>query len=104
MMLPGTAKARPGQFRKLGSVTFTRVIAPRASVCTQCRHGPRQLSAQPRAAEDGGSAKGALTRVKVTDPSFRNWPGLAHAVPGNIIPDFPVINKSFNLSYSGNDR
>ena len=49
-------------------------------------------------------AKGALTRVKVTDPSFRNWPGLAHAVPGNIIPDFPVINKSFNLSYSGNDR
>ena len=49
-------------------------------------------------------AYGALTRVKVTDPSFRNWPGLAHAVPGNIIPDFPVINKSFNLSYSGNDR
>jgi Ni,Fe-hydrogenase III large subunit/Ni,Fe-hydrogenase III component G len=47
---------------------------------------------------------GALTRVKVTDPSFRNWPGLAQAVPGNIIPDFPVINKSFNLSYSGNDR
>jgi Ni,Fe-hydrogenase III large subunit/Ni,Fe-hydrogenase III component G len=49
-------------------------------------------------------AYGTLTRVKVTDPSFRNWPGLAHAVPGNIIPDFPVINKSFNLSYSGNDR
>jgi Ni,Fe-hydrogenase III large subunit/Ni,Fe-hydrogenase III component G len=49
-------------------------------------------------------AYGALTRVKVTDPSFRNWPGLALAVPGNIIPDFPVINKSFNLSYSGNDR
>jgi Ni,Fe-hydrogenase III large subunit/Ni,Fe-hydrogenase III component G len=49
-------------------------------------------------------ASGALTRVKVTDPSFRNWPGLAHAVPGNIVPDFPVINKSFNLSYSGNDR
>ena len=49
-------------------------------------------------------ASGTLTRVKVTDPSFRNWPGLALAVPGNIIPDFPVINKSFNLSYSGNDR
>jgi Ni,Fe-hydrogenase III large subunit len=42
--------------------------------------------------------------VKVTDPSFKNWPGLSHAVPGNIVPDFPVINKSFNLSYSGNDR
>jgi Ni,Fe-hydrogenase III large subunit/Ni,Fe-hydrogenase III component G len=48
--------------------------------------------------------RGQLARVKVTDPSFLNWPGLIHAVPGNIIPDFPVINKSFNLSYSGNDR
>ena len=48
--------------------------------------------------------RGEIVRVKVTDPSFLNWPGLVHAVPGNIIPDFPVINKSFNLSYSGNDR
>jgi len=48
--------------------------------------------------------RGEIARVKVTDPSFLNWPGLAQAVPGNIIPDFPVINKSFNLSYSGNDR
>jgi Ni,Fe-hydrogenase III large subunit/Ni,Fe-hydrogenase III component G len=48
--------------------------------------------------------QGTLARVKVTDPSFLNWPGLIQAVPGNIIPDFPVINKSFNLSYSGNDR
>lgn len=47
---------------------------------------------------------GRLARVKVTDPSFLNWPGLVHAVPGNIVPDFPVINKSFNLSYSGTDR
>jgi Ni,Fe-hydrogenase III large subunit len=49
-------------------------------------------------------AQGHISRVKVTDPSFLNWPGLIQAVPGNIIPDFPVINKSFNLSYSGNDR
>jgi Ni,Fe-hydrogenase III large subunit/Ni,Fe-hydrogenase III component G len=48
--------------------------------------------------------QGRLARVKVTDPSYLNWPGLVLAVPGNIIPDFPVINKSFNLSYSGNDR
>ncbi|MEO8677672.1 MAG: NADH-quinone oxidoreductase subunit C [Vicinamibacterales bacterium] len=48
--------------------------------------------------------RGEIARVKVTDPSFLNWPGLVQAVPGNIIPDFPVINKSFNLSYSGNDR
>jgi len=48
--------------------------------------------------------EGDLDRVKVTDPSSRNWPALVRAVPGNIVPDFPVINKSFNLSYSGNDR
>jgi Ni,Fe-hydrogenase III large subunit/Ni,Fe-hydrogenase III component G len=48
--------------------------------------------------------QGRVARVKVTDPSFLNWPGLTHVVPGNIVPDFPVINKSFNLSYSGNDR
>jgi Ni,Fe-hydrogenase III large subunit len=48
--------------------------------------------------------RGEIARVKITDPSFLNWPGLVHAVPGNIVPDFPVINKSFNLSYSGNDR
>jgi Ni,Fe-hydrogenase III large subunit len=48
--------------------------------------------------------QGRLARVKVTDPSLKNWPALARAVPGNIVPDFPVINKSFNLSYSGNDR
>lgn len=47
---------------------------------------------------------GSFARVKITDPSFLNWPGVIQAVPGNIIPDFPVINKSFNLSYSGNDR
>jgi Ni,Fe-hydrogenase III large subunit len=48
--------------------------------------------------------RGELTRVKVTDASSLNWPGIVQAVPGNIVPDFPVINKSFNFSYSGNDR
>jgi Ni,Fe-hydrogenase III large subunit/Ni,Fe-hydrogenase III component G len=45
----------------------------------------------------------ALRRVKVVDPSFRNWPALEYAVLKNIVPDFPLCNKSFNLSYSGND-
>ena len=45
----------------------------------------------------------ALTRVKVADPSFRNWPALEYAVLNNIVPDFPLCNKSFNLSYSGAD-
>jgi Ni,Fe-hydrogenase III large subunit/Ni,Fe-hydrogenase III component G len=46
---------------------------------------------------------GELARVKVKDPSFVNWPALEHAVLDNIVPDFPLCNKSFNLSYSGND-
>jgi len=45
----------------------------------------------------------ALGRVKVAGPSFRNWPALEYAVLKNIVPDFPLCNKSFNLSYSGND-
>ncbi len=46
---------------------------------------------------------GGIHRCKVRDPSFVNWPVLQFAVLGNIIPDFPLINKSFNLSYAGND-
>ncbi len=45
-----------------------------------------------------------LARCKVKDPSLQNWPALSEAIMGNIVPDFPVINKSFNLSYSGADR
>ncbi|HUJ21892.1 MAG TPA: NADH-quinone oxidoreductase subunit C [Bryobacteraceae bacterium] len=45
-----------------------------------------------------------LERCKIKDPSLNNWPALVEAVQGNIVPDFPVINKSFNLSYSGTDR
>jgi Ni,Fe-hydrogenase III large subunit/Ni,Fe-hydrogenase III component G len=47
--------------------------------------------------------QGQIHRCKVRDPSFVNWPAIQWAVLGNIIPDFPLINKSFNLSYAGND-
>ena len=50
------------------------------------------------------AADGRLARCKVKDPSLQNWPALSEAILGNIIPDFPVVNKSFNLSYSGTDR
>jgi len=46
---------------------------------------------------------GHLDRVKVKDPSFVNWRPLTFALLKNIVPDFPLCNKSFNLSYSGND-
>lgn len=45
----------------------------------------------------------SISRYKVRTPSFCNWPAVCHAVAGNIVPDFPLINKSFNLSYAGND-
>jgi len=48
-------------------------------------------------------AEGNLARVHPHDPSWQNWPVLEHAILGNIVPDFPLINKSFNLSYSGQD-
>ena len=44
-----------------------------------------------------------IRRCHCHDPSWQNWPVLEHAVIGNIVPDFPLINKSFNLSYSGHD-
>lgn len=44
-----------------------------------------------------------IRRLHSHDPSWQNWPVLEHAVMDNIVPDFPLINKSFNLSYSGQD-
>ena len=47
---------------------------------------------------------GVITRCHIKSPSFQNWPALPFAVAGNVIADFPLANKSFNLSYSGCDR
>lgn len=46
---------------------------------------------------------GVIERYKARTASFCNWQAIEHAVPGNIVPDFPLINKSFNLSYAGTD-
>lgn len=46
---------------------------------------------------------GSVRRCHPHDPSWQNWPALEYAVLGNIVPDFPLINKSFNLSYAGAD-
>ncbi len=48
-------------------------------------------------------ARGGLRHYKIVDPSFHNWPGLAYALRGQQISDFPLCNKSFNLSYCGFD-
>jgi len=48
-------------------------------------------------------SEGSIRRCHAHDPSWHNWPLLEYAIMGNIVPDFPLINKSFNLSYSGHD-
>jgi Ni,Fe-hydrogenase III large subunit len=45
----------------------------------------------------------AIRRLHPHDPSWQNWPVIEHAILGNIVPDFPLINKSFNLAYAGHD-
>jgi Ni,Fe-hydrogenase III large subunit len=47
--------------------------------------------------------RGRFRRYKIVDPSFHNWTGLAMAMRDQPISDFPLCNKSFNLSYSGHD-
>jgi len=46
---------------------------------------------------------GRIRRCHPHDPSWQNWPAVEYAALGNIVPDFPLINKSFNLSYAGVD-
>ncbi len=45
-----------------------------------------------------------IERLHVISASYRNWPLVAHAMEGNIVPDFPLVNKSFNLCYACADR
>jgi len=52
---------------------------------------------------DGLDGEPRIRRCHCHDPSWQNWPVLEHAIMGNIVPDFPLINKSFNLNYSGHD-
>lgn len=47
--------------------------------------------------------QGRITRAKIVDPSWFNWPALPIAMTDTIVPDFPLANKSFNQSYAGND-
>ncbi len=85
-----------------GPLTAT---APRAGSGTADRHGSglvegwRGTIVHRVEVDDAGR----LLRVKVVDPSFMNWPALPEALADTIVPDFPLANKSFNLSYAGND-
>ena len=79
------ADVRPnGRGRKIG---IGRVESPRGE--TVCVIEP---------------ADGTLRRLHLRTGSYANWPVLAHTVPGSLLPDFPLINKSFELCYACADR
>ena len=73
---------------------------PRAGQRTRPRRG---LARHASPTGSSSTRPGVLTRVKVVDPSFFNWPALPVALADTIVPDFPLANKSFNQSYAGND-
>jgi Ni,Fe-hydrogenase III large subunit len=97
--------------RSMEFVVEQVMALPRGAVRVEC--GPLQPSELVVALEEGWrgeiahivmtDADGRVRRHKVVDPSFHNWSALAGAMTGNLISDFPLCNKSFNLSYAGHD-
>jgi Ni,Fe-hydrogenase III large subunit len=86
MMPEGEHRADPGELQP-GLITVSLVEGWRGEVCHI-------------ATTDG---EGRLAHYKIVDPSFHNWFGLAIALRGQQVSDFPLCNKSFNLSYCGHD-
>ena len=82
----GSIRAEPADI-PAGKIGISLVEAPRGELVHWILAG------------DGGKP----FRHKIRDPSFCNWLAMEVATPGNIVPDFPLVNKSFSLSYSGND-
>jgi Ni,Fe-hydrogenase III large subunit len=99
--------------------TFESLRLIRA-ICSGLPHGAAHAVLRPQASASLGAGRvegwrgevlvaleiggdGRIVRCHCHDPSWQNWPVLEHAIIGNIVPDFPLINKSFNLSYSGHD-
>jgi Ni,Fe-hydrogenase III large subunit len=85
--LPGGASKLPFGSAEAGRCGYGRIEGWRGPVFVALTTGV-----------DGG-----IARCHPHDPSWETWVALEHAVIGNIVPDFPLINKSFNLSYSGHD-
>jgi Ni,Fe-hydrogenase III large subunit len=83
---------------------------PLARGRTMRRNAPRPLGLalveSPRGATLAAVelAAGRITRLRLRTGSYANWPALAHAAVGNLLPDFPLINKSFELCYACVDR
>jgi Ni,Fe-hydrogenase III large subunit len=50
------------------------------------------------------AADGSIDRLRIRSASYPNWPAVVASAPGNMVPDFPTINKSFELCYACLDR
>ncbi len=86
-MLPGGAVRVPWRGAAPGAEGLGIVEGWRGEILAFVRFGPR----------------GEVARYYPRDPSWLNWPALEVLIDGNIVPDFPVCNKSVNASYSGHD-
>jgi Ni,Fe-hydrogenase III large subunit len=88
-------------FQHLGSNRLNRsaVIPPETGDTVTVVEGPR--GAETVALTVRGTV---VERVHFISASYRNWPAVAHATTGNIVPDAPLVNKSFNLCYACADR
>jgi Ni,Fe-hydrogenase III large subunit len=77
-----------------------RALEPAAGVVLKAVEGPRGTELLAVHVDD----RQRLERIHVISASYRNWPAVALAMEGNIVPDFPLVNKSFNLCYACVDR
>lgn len=99
-------------YESIGIISPLIVNLPDGPICSAGKPVIKQGSAMGWAESSRGEivhrltcgADGRIERLKIKSPSFVNWTLLPWAVRGDIVPDFPLVNKSFNLSYSGNDR
>ncbi len=84
-----------------GEISAPLVVSPVAGDSTLgAAEGPRGASWIWLRAGSGGT----IDRLRLRSASFANWPVAAAAAPGNLVPDFPLINKSFELCYACTDR
>jgi Ni,Fe-hydrogenase III large subunit/Ni,Fe-hydrogenase III component G len=84
----GPISAPPGEAAAPGASTLGAAEGPRGASWIWLRAGP----------------DGTIDRLRLRTASFANWPVVAAALPGNLVPDFPLINKSFELCYACTDR
>ncbi|MFD7842245.1 NADH-quinone oxidoreductase subunit C [Nocardia sp. NPDC059764] len=104
---------RRDEFASSATLTAELARAHRGTLEFQCAAGGIERSSSGVGIVEGWRGtivhrveindEGILTRAKIVDPSWFNWPAVPVAMSDTIVPDFPLVNKSFNLAYAGND-